>query len=371
MLQESRVVNDRPANDSEPMNDLPEEGADVGSVLRRTRLQSGRKLEQVSRALNIRLQHLAAIEESRFERLPGRAYAIGFVRSYAAYLGLDEAMTVARFKEENQAQSERPRLLFPEPIDEARVPKGTLVAVSFAVALGIYGAWHLVSTRSEVSMIAVQDVPDRLVAEANLPLGADSHALSGEAMTDVGPANDSAAAPSKAPRALAETAAPAVERAREESSSTPVVAAAVPQEASRPAARETVTDLGEQTLAEPGASAIAGLGGALAGAPQSGIAGLPVAVDESARVVLRALADTWVQVRTADQSILVSRLLRAGETYRAPNRQDLVMMTGNAGGLEITVDGKLIGSLGPQGAVMRDVKLGADQLLAASPHSVN
>ncbi len=61
----------------------------VGQDLRAARLRRGDDLATVSRALKIRKDHLEAVEEDRLENLPGKTYAIGFVRSYAGYLGLD------------------------------------------------------------------------------------------------------------------------------------------------------------------------------------------------------------------------------------------------------------------------------------------
>src|SRR5215475_10236539 len=63
----------------------------VGQDLRAARLRRGDDLATVSRALKIRKDHLEAIEEDKLENLPGKNYALGFVRSYADYLGLDGA----------------------------------------------------------------------------------------------------------------------------------------------------------------------------------------------------------------------------------------------------------------------------------------
>src|SRR5476651_1863484 len=70
----------------------------VGQDLRAARQRRGDDLATVSKALKIRKDHLEALEEDRIENLPGRTYAVGFVRTYADYLGLDAAQTVDRFK---------------------------------------------------------------------------------------------------------------------------------------------------------------------------------------------------------------------------------------------------------------------------------
>ena len=72
----------------------------VGQDLRAARIRRGDDLAAVSRALKIRKDHLDALESDRQEDLPGKTYAIGFVRSYARYLGLDVNVLVDRFKAE-------------------------------------------------------------------------------------------------------------------------------------------------------------------------------------------------------------------------------------------------------------------------------
>src|SRR5262245_5641879 len=70
----------------------------VGQVLTKARQRKGEKLSDVWLVLKIRPDHLLAIEEGRWDALPGRVYTIGYVRSYAAYLGLDADKLVRRLR---------------------------------------------------------------------------------------------------------------------------------------------------------------------------------------------------------------------------------------------------------------------------------
>jgi cytoskeleton protein RodZ len=92
--------------------------------------------------------------------------------------------------------------------------------------------------------------------------------------------------------------------------------------------------------------------------------------DES-RVVLRARADSWIQVRErTGGNVLFNRVLRPGETYRVPMRPGLLLTTGNAGGLDVMLDGDALPTLGQQGVVRRDLPLEPDllkQAVAALP----
>jgi cytoskeleton protein RodZ len=83
-----------------------------------------------------------------------------------------------------------------------------------------------------------------------------------------------------------------------------------------------------------------------------------------ARIVLKANQDAWVQVRDRQGTLLLTRVLRVGDTYRVPNQQDLTLLTGNAGGLEISVDGRALAPLGPVGAVRRNIPLDPQALVS-------
>jgi cytoskeleton protein RodZ len=63
---------------------------EIGSRLREAREQRGLKFADVERETRIRTRWLAALEAEHFDLLPERAYALGFLRTYARYLGLDE-----------------------------------------------------------------------------------------------------------------------------------------------------------------------------------------------------------------------------------------------------------------------------------------
>jgi cytoskeleton protein RodZ len=85
-----------------------------------------------------------------------------------------------------------------------------------------------------------------------------------------------------------------------------------------------------------------------------------------ARVALRARFDCWVQVRGPDEEQLLTRILRAGDVYLAPNRPDLKLFASDAGALEVLVDGKTIPPIGSSGEVLRNVSLNAAALLGGT-----
>ena len=81
------------------------------------------------------------------------------------------------------------------------------------------------------------------------------------------------------------------------------------------------------------------------------------------RIELHARADSWVEIRQSESNTLVTaRLLKAGDVYRVPERSGLTLVTGNAGGLVVTIDGQTLPPLGKDGAVRRGIALDADAL---------
>ncbi|AKM06341.1 helix-turn-helix domain-containing protein [Pelagerythrobacter marensis] len=120
---------------NESPGELPLEGA--GDRLRRAREKAGLTVEQVAAETRIPLRHLEVIEAGDFEALPARTYAIGFSRTYAKAVGLDEADIARQVREETGgARSHEPvRSASFEPGDPARVPTRGLAWLSALAAL--------------------------------------------------------------------------------------------------------------------------------------------------------------------------------------------------------------------------------------------
>ena len=100
------------------------------------------------------------------------------------------------------------------------------------------------------------------------------------------------------------------------------------------------------------------------GADQALVEETDVEAEPVSRIVLKATQDCWVQVKNAEGDILLTRVLRPGESYEVPDEPGLTLLTGNAGGLDILVDGRKLPPLGPVGTVKRDISLDPESLLA-------
>jgi hypothetical protein len=134
--------------DSEELNRagdaLPAADAGPGATLRAARMAQRLELSHIAAETRIPLRHLEAIEEDAFESLPSRAYAIGFARTYAKVLGLNDEQIVDAVRAELADGSMRRTMPAGgmEPGDPARLPsKGLAWAAAGAVlilAVGIF-----------------------------------------------------------------------------------------------------------------------------------------------------------------------------------------------------------------------------------------
>ncbi|HEY4274984.1 MAG TPA: helix-turn-helix domain-containing protein [Rhizomicrobium sp.] len=277
----------------------------VGQELRAARLLRGDDLATVSRALKIRKDHLEAVEEDRLENLPGRTYAIGFVRTYSTYLGLDTAEMVERYKQEISGRpDEHGPTIAAMPDEVRRMPQGwRFAAVVVVLAVG-YGVYHLLSAGAAPQAIppAPSLAPPKVAAA---PKPAEPAPPPVPAATP-SPADDGSAAST--------TAAPAPADPATASGPSAVPSPAETQAPAPPAAAQNGTAYGQS--------------------------------NRSARVVLKLRGDTHVMVRGESGTVYINRDLKAGDSYRLPDVTGLTLSAANAGAVELNLDGQVMGPAG-------------------------
>src|SRR5215207_8762780 len=91
----------------------------IGETLRNARTDRGTELDEVERATKIRVKFLDAMEEDRWDALPGPAYARGFLDIYARYLGLDQRDLLDAYSTEVEGERH-------DPIPGSVIKLGTL-----------------------------------------------------------------------------------------------------------------------------------------------------------------------------------------------------------------------------------------------------
>ncbi|AQU86532.1 helix-turn-helix domain-containing protein [Komagataeibacter nataicola] len=298
--------------------------ASVGDMLRARREELGWNLPDVAAWLRIRLPYLQALEEGRPGELPGSAYAIGFLRSYANALGLEGEQLVERFKIESRgAFTRKAELSFPVPLPDRGLPTGVLLLCGLVILVGAYAGWYKL-TGSQ----GIHDLPAKLT----LP-GLSSGTTASPQVASVLPPADERPAPQPLPP-----------QEREALTGTPAMlppAAALPPMPAPAAPSQPLEKMGEDrnVLAQ-----------------QAQATAAPAAATDS--VTLSASAATWVQVRKHGGPVLYDHVLQPGETWQTPQGQSgLELTVGNAGGLTLAAGGVTTQPLGRNGEVRHNIPL--------------
>jgi len=81
-------------------DDVAQRAPRIGDRLRQARERRGVSIAEASATLKIRAPILEAFEREDHSQLPPRVYALGQLRTYAAYLGLDPATVAAGWQGE-------------------------------------------------------------------------------------------------------------------------------------------------------------------------------------------------------------------------------------------------------------------------------
>ncbi|MDR3762988.1 MAG: DUF4115 domain-containing protein [Acidobacteriota bacterium] len=271
--------------------------ASLGQRLRQAREARNITLHELAASTKIGTRTLQALEDERFDLLPGGIFNKGFIRSYAREVGLDEEEMVAAYMKATDAEPpETDMNTLATQVEAARgKPEGAgwsaanlagAIAVLLAVVLG--GIW-LTQHRKEVRE-----------AESE----ADRH------RTEQAAAQSSV--PTPAPQAPATVT---------------------------PSANSTPTD------ATPGAPAV----------PPAAAPVKPVNAGSPVRVEIKATARAWISVLRDDGPAETLTLDPANpeasaRDYSASSRVKLIV--GNPAGIEVTYNGKSLGPLGKPGQRM-------------------
>jgi cytoskeleton protein RodZ len=264
-----------------------------GENLRREREMRGVTLEEISDATKISVRALKAVEADQFEKLPGGIFTRSFIRAYAKYLGLDEERIMAEFQLVAPPSAQQADLRkisqqrTPPPENKSRAGWVALVVGLLALAGGF--AYY------------------RFVFQAKKPLPAPAQTASQQP-----PAHAANSTPSQPRAATGST---------EASSSGPAPEGGV---------------AGVQGASEGGPPP-AGAESTSAAAPEDGLV-LQVAATEQ----------TWVAVSIDGKSSFQHTMEpNQIETFRANKSFDV--LTGNAEGIVLTLNGKTLDPLGRRG----------------------
>ncbi|MBZ5508914.1 MAG: DUF4115 domain-containing protein [Acidobacteriia bacterium] len=270
-----------------------------GDRLRREREMRGITLDEITESTKISRRHLEALEGEHFDQLPGGVFNKGFVRAYAHFLGIDEDQAVTDYAAASHEQPE-PEDKFPLEIhdepDPDLNPRRSYLPLAFAIAalVGVlvgYAFW----VRSKPHGTNAAATPSQPSPQASLP-----------------PASES---PAKPATQASPIAAPSV----------PVAPAKTP-----PVKRAAV---GPPVKPQPPDTAAAA------------VVTKPSEKEKAFFVSVKAKEDSWVSI-VADGKSVMQRVLGADKHKNVKAGKVLVLRTGNAGGIEVSFNGRSLGAIG-------------------------
>jgi cytoskeleton protein RodZ len=288
----------------------------VGLTLRSAREAGGESLEDVAEAIRIPADYLLAIEDENYYGLPGWAHAVGYVRSYALYLGLDPGPLVKRVRDQLALREH----VFAQRAAVNSIRLTRLLStggIAIAVAAVVIGLYFTGPAESLTAYLA--PVPDRILSFFDRSFG-DRPATAGRlaAKSDAGPAAVVAAPTAPGTKVMPDVRAM-------------TISPAVTRPSGPPPGVFTLRPLPRHTLDR---------GAALPG-----------------EVTLRARDTAWFRVEDRRGGLVADRRMIRGEVQKLPDVRDLVIMTRNAGAIEYYVDGAFAGTLGRDGQSVTGLSL--------------
>jgi cytoskeletal protein RodZ len=280
----------------------------VGETLRRERLRKEFTLEQISRETKISTRMLDAIEKEHFEMLPGGVFAKSFVRQYARFLGLDEEELAAEAEKAIHPASELPAFATQPAQPVFKVPR--------------IGDWQGGGRSNSMLPALALVVGVMVVCSAVYAWWQRSRR------------------PSPPPRTV---------HAAQKAVETPAPKPVVPAPATPAATNEAVNEAAAPPKTET---------------PQTETTP-PVNPAAALHVSLTASADTWIQAWADGKTVIVG-VLPANGVKTVQAAEAIRIRTGNAGDLQVTVNGKPAGPLGPKGQV-RTLEITPDRIQILPP----
>ena len=273
----------------------------VGKLCLDARLNKGLTQEQAGALLKVRVKIIKDFEDGENIDLPGLAYKVGFVRSYARLLDLDGDLLVQEFKEGLELNSfkEEYKFLTPELNKSNFLPIGAVISVF--VAILSYTGWYYSDRSNKIENVAVQKTEN--ISEKKPEIDNNSYVIIEENFSNNLPS-------SKTNNDV-----------------------------------NTIQEVNLKTnLNEDKVETMISKNTELSATANER--------DPSTELVLKATGNSWVEIEDMEGNILMTRLMRPGETYVVPDINGLTFNTGNAGALSLSQGDVIVSKLGEVGEII-------------------
>lgn len=130
----------------------------AGRKLAEARRQRGWSLDEVAERIRVRREFLEALEDMNVKLLPGKAYALAFLRSYARELGIDEKAIVDQFQDECALTRDGAQPQMRTPTSKPRKERPWMIAAGLVVIAAGFVGWRALEMRTDHTAPAEQAV---------------------------------------------------------------------------------------------------------------------------------------------------------------------------------------------------------------------
>lgn len=271
----------------------------VGEKLRRARIERGIDLAKLASQTKIQQRYLEAIETGNTDALPSGFFYRSFVRQYATALGMNAAEIEAELDRLREAEAPTLNAALQEAEFPIKAPDPIVTASNKRYLRT--GRWGVYMTSLVVVLAGCS------------AFYAWWHRLETAAASKHDEPSSEVSTPSAQPEAPRPATPPAVAQRTTPKSTTPP-----PQRVEAPPAETAIQQ--------------------------------PVSADDRVVVRLAATEQTWVAI-VADGRSIFQGILQPNQSMTLGGKVNARIRTGNAGGIEISWNGKALGALGPKGQV--------------------
>ena len=136
---------------------------DIGTILKSSRLKSKKSMEEISSELCIRKIYLTALEEGDYETLPPIPYGVGYVRTYARYLGLNPDRAVKLYKDASKIEEDKNEI--ENIVPEKNKSNSWHIVIGILALTLLYGGWEVYSQKESKTKPATDVAAETVVAE--------------------------------------------------------------------------------------------------------------------------------------------------------------------------------------------------------------
>lgn len=367
------------------------DGSCLGDSMRGERATLGKSLLDVQRELRIRASYVAAIENCDFSAFDAPSFVAGYVRSYARYLNMDPDWTFRRFCIESgfqpthgmapSASGPKPGRRPSDPAEALANPRamfipqkksfwsdiepraiGSILVLAALVCGLAYGGWTVLQEVQRVTLTPAEDAP----AVVTVLDPVENAAISGQ----ISEADESRTLAQDLPRpeALDRVYRPQVLEAPVLNARDGPIAAIDPElpDSFDLAAEEPASGSPEEpALSTP--PVITAVAQAMQFGPQmpTGQTSVQTVAPDAPEVQILAARPAWVRVKSADGTVLLEKIMDAGERFTLPKLESApVLRAGNSGAVYFAVNGKTYGPVAPGAQVVKNVELSSANLTA-------